>query len=97
MASCRDCVADLFYGTDFSALPRGGMVVRNGDGFRRNIHDISGAPFRSKFEDDLPKCGGATGIGVISDNEDQPLLIASHHGSYALVSWLGLAALPGGV
>jgi amidophosphoribosyltransferase len=89
VASRHDCVADLFYGTDYHShlgTARGGMVVRNGDGFRRNIHDISGTPFRSKFEDDLPKYGGATGIGVISDNEDQPLLIASHHGKYALVT-----------
>jgi len=89
VASRHDCVADLFYGTDYHShlgTSRGGMVVRNGDGFRRNIHDISDTPFRSKFYEDLPKYGGASGIGVISDNEDQPLLIASRHGSYAIVT-----------
>jgi amidophosphoribosyltransferase len=89
VASRHDCVSDLFYGTDYHShlgTARGGMVVHDGQGFRRNIHDISSAPFRTKFEDDLPKYGGTSGIGVISDNEDQPLLIASHHGSYALAT-----------
>jgi amidophosphoribosyltransferase len=89
VVSREDCVADLFYGTDYHShlgTARGGMVVRNGHGFRRNIHDISNAPFRTKFEDDLVKYGGRTGLGVISDTEDQPLLIASHLGSYAIVT-----------
>src|SRR5512139_1060106 len=89
VVSREDCVADLFYGTDYHShlgTARGGMVVRDAQGFRRNIHDISNTPFRTKFEDDLPKYGGATGVGVISDTEDQPLLIASHHGTYAIVT-----------
>ena len=89
VVSREDCVADLFYGTDYHShlgTARGGLVVRNGHGFRRNIHDISNAPFRTKFEDDLVKYGGNTGLGVISDTEDQPLLIASHHGSFAIVT-----------
>lgn len=89
VASRDDCVADLFYGTDYHShlgTSRGGMVVRNRDGFRRNIHDITNTPFRTKFESDLPKYRGGAGIGVISDDEDQPLLIASRHGSYAIVT-----------
>jgi amidophosphoribosyltransferase len=89
IASKDDCVADLFYGTDYHShlgTSRGGMVVRNRDGFKRNIHDITNTPFRTKFEDDIPKYRGATGLGVISDHEDQPLLIASRHGSYAIVT-----------
>ncbi|MCU0251825.1 MAG: amidophosphoribosyltransferase [Vicinamibacterales bacterium] len=89
VVSREDCVADLFYGTDYHShlgTARGGMVVRNGHGFRRNIHDISNSPFRTKFEDDLVKYGGNMGLGVISDTEDQPLLIASRHGSYAIVT-----------
>jgi len=89
VASRDDCVADLFYGTDYHShlgTARGGMVVRNRDGFKRNIHDITNTPFRTKFEVDIPKYHGAAGIGVISDHEDQPLLIASRHGSYAIVT-----------
>jgi len=89
VASREDCVADLFYGTDYHShlgTVRGGLAVKNGRGFTRFIHDISNTQFRSKFEDDLPSLNGSLGIGVISDYEDQPLLINSHHGAYALVT-----------
>jgi len=89
VVSKDDCVADLFYGTDYHShlgTSRGGMVVRNGSGFKRNIHDISNTPFRTKFDEDLPKYDGHMGLGVISDYEDQPLLIGSHHGTYAIVT-----------
>ncbi len=87
--SREDCVADLFYGTDYHShlgTVRGGLAVKNGEGFTRFIHDISNAQFRSKFEDDLPRLDGNMGIGVISDYDDQPLLINSHHGAYAIVT-----------
>jgi len=89
VASKDDCVADLFYGTDYHShlgTMRGGLVVKNDQGYTRFIHDISNAQFRSKFEDDLPKLHGVTGIGVISDYEDQPLIIGSHHGTYAIIT-----------
>ena len=89
VASKSDCVADLFYGTDYHShlgTVRGGMAVRNGKGFTRFIKDITNSQFRSKFEDDLNKMEGSLGIGVISDYEDQPLIIGSHLGTYALVT-----------
>ena len=89
VVSKDDCVADLFYGTDYHShlgTSRGGMVVRTEDGFKRNIHDISNTPFRTKFEEDLPKYRGRIGLGVISDYEDQPLLVGSRHGRYAIVT-----------
>ncbi len=85
----KDCIVDLFYGTDYHShlgTRRGGLVVKSPDGLKRNIHDISNTQFRSKFEDDLPKLHGSMGIGVISDHEDQPLLVGSHHGRYALAT-----------
>ena len=78
VASTEDCVADLFYGTDYHShlgTRRGGLVTRGQSGFKRNIHDITNAPFRTKFEDELAKHQGNLGIGIISDYEDQPLLI----------------------
>jgi amidophosphoribosyltransferase len=84
-----DCAADLFYGTDYHShlgTSRGGMVVLNREGFQRNIHDITNTPFRTKFEDDLARYHGASGLGVISDYEEQPLLIGSHHGPYAIIT-----------
>ncbi len=89
VASKGDCVADLFYGTDYHShlgTVRGGMAVRNGKGFTRFIKDITNAQFRSKFEDDLNKMEGSLGIGIISDYDDQPLIIGSHLGTYALVT-----------
>ncbi len=89
VVSEHNCVPDLFYGTDYHShlgTRRGGMAVVNERGFTRFIHDISNAQFRSKFDDDLSKMEGCSGIGVISDYEDQPLIIGSHLGVYAIVT-----------
>ena len=85
----ENCVDHLFFGTDYHChlgTRRGGMATLREDGFTRFIHDITNAQFRSKFETDVQKMTGRTGIGVISDYEDQPLLINSHLGSYAIVT-----------
>jgi amidophosphoribosyltransferase len=89
VASRGDCVNDLFFGTDYHShlgTKRGGMAVLNKTGFVRFIHDISNTQFRSKFEQDLLKMQGNMGVGVISDFEDQPLLVGSHLGAYAIVT-----------
>lgn len=89
VVSKQDCVADLFYGTDYHShlgTSRGGMVVCGKNGFKRNIHDITNSPFRTKFEPDLYKHVGTMGLGVISDYEDQPMLVCSRHGRYAVVT-----------
>jgi amidophosphoribosyltransferase len=89
VVSKADCVEDLFYGTDYHShlgTKRGGMAVRHENGYTRFIHDISNAQFRSKFEDNIGKMKGRMGIGVISDHEDQPLIIGSHFGVYAIVT-----------
>ncbi|NQU75872.1 MAG: amidophosphoribosyltransferase [Planctomycetes bacterium] len=89
VASEGDCVQDLFYGTDYHChlgTMRGGLAVKNGTGFSRVIHDITNAQFRSKLEDDVKGMRGREGIGVISDFEDQPLIIGSHLGVYAIVT-----------
>lgn len=89
VVSKDDCVADLFYGTDYHShlgTLRGGLAVHDGTGCTRYIHDITNAQFRSKFEHDVLKLKGRMGIGVISDMEDQPLIIGSHLGNYAIVT-----------
>ncbi len=89
VASKRDCVTDLFYGTDYHShlgTMRGGMAVMNSDGIKRVIHDITNSQFRSKFEDDIDEFEGTAGIGIISDYEDQPLIIGSHLGNYGIVT-----------
>ena len=44
---------------------RGGLAVKNQEGFTRFIHDITNAQFRSKFETDINRMHGNKGIGVI--------------------------------
>ncbi|MEN8208645.1 MAG: amidophosphoribosyltransferase [Candidatus Fermentibacteria bacterium] len=89
VVSENSCTSDLFYGTDYHShlgTMRGGLAVRSESGIQRVIHDITNAQFRSKFENDINKMDGSMGIGVISDYEDQPLLIGSHLGRYAIVT-----------
>ncbi|HUW58120.1 MAG TPA: amidophosphoribosyltransferase [Planctomycetota bacterium] len=89
VVSNKDCVEDLFYGTDYHShlgTVRGGLAVAGHAGFARHIHDITSSQFRSKFIDDVAKMKGTCGIGVISDCDDQPLIIGSHLGVYAIVT-----------
>lgn len=84
-----DCVADLFYGTDYHShlgTKLGGLCVRDTDGYSRSIHNIENDYFRSKFETELPKLKGRTGIGVISDTDSQPLIIGCHLGTFAIAT-----------
>ena len=85
-----ECVNDVFYGTDYHShlgTKRAGMAFVDGDTFKRSIHSLEDGYFRNKFEDELPKFGEAKmGVGVISDNESQPITITSHVGRYAVVT-----------
>lgn len=87
--SQTDCVADLYYGTDYHShlgTKRGGMAVRNEHGFHRAIHNIENSYFRSKFEAELGRFHGRQGIGVISDTDPQPLIVGSHLGTFGIVT-----------
>lgn len=87
--SKKNCVFDLFFGTDYHShlgTRRGGMVVYGENGFERAIHNIENSPFRTKFERDVDKMEGNSGIGCISDNEPQPLIVRSHLGSFAITT-----------
>lgn len=89
VASKQDCVFDLFFGIDYHShlgTRRGGMTVYGENGFERSIHNIENAPFRTKFDKDVKEMKGKMGIGCISDYEPQPLLVRSHHGTYALTT-----------
>ena len=86
----KDCVFDLFFGTDYHShlgTRRAGMAVYSSKkGFDRAIHNIENAPFRTKFDKDVNKMEGNLGIGCISDYEPQPLLVRSHHGTFAIMT-----------
>ncbi len=89
VVSKHDCVFDLFFGVDYHShlgTRRGGLVVLNENGFNRAIHNIENSPFRTKFEHDVLDMKGNMGIGCISDFEPQPLLVRSHHGTYAITT-----------
>ena len=94
IVSRDDCVADLFFGTDYHShlgTHRGGLAVLDGGVFQRSIHNIQNAPFRTKFDGDFGKFHGNLGLGVISDTDPQPLIVASRLGTYAIVT-VGLIA-----
>ena len=88
--SKQKCVNDLFYGTDYNShmgTKKGGLATFDPQlGFMRSIHNLQNAYFRSKFEDELDKFKGNSGIGVISDTDAQPLVINSHLGRFAIVT-----------
>ena len=90
VTSKRDCVFDLFFGTEYHShlgTRRAGMAVYNKElGFDRAIHNIENSPFRTKFDKDANTMHGFMGIGCISDYEPQPLIIRSHHGTYAIMT-----------
>ncbi len=86
----KPCVSDLFYGTDYQShlgTRRGGLATYSEEcGFLRSIHNLENKYFRSCFEDELDKFQGNSGIGVISDQDAQPMLMNSHLGRFALVT-----------
>lgn len=90
VASKEDCVFDLFYGVDYHShlgTRRAGMAVYGKEnGFDKAIHNIENAPFRTKFAKDSNSMQGNFGIGCISDFEAQPILIRSHHGTFAVTT-----------
>ena len=90
VAAKEDCVFDLFFGTDYHShlgTRRAGMAVYSEEyGYDRAIHNIENAPFRTKFDKDVNTMKGNVGIGCISDYEPQPLMVRSHHGTYAIAT-----------
>lgn len=88
VVSKDDCVFDLFFGVDYHShlgTRRAGMAVYDKEaGFDKAIHNIENAPFRTKFTKESNTMHGQYGIGCISDFEAQPILVRSHHGTFAV-------------
>ena len=88
--SMEKCAADLFYGTDYQShlgTRRGGMATYSKEkGFYRAIHNLESTYFRTRFEAELSKFEGESGIGIISDTDAQPMLFNSHLGRFAIVT-----------
>ena len=90
-ASKKSCITDLYYGTDYNShlgTRRGGMATydREEKRFFRSIHNLESSYFRTKFESDLDKFKGDSGIGIISDTDAQPIIFNSHLGRFAIVT-----------
>lgn len=56
------------------------------ESINRAIHNLENSYFRLRFEADLDKFQGNSGIGVISDTDPQPIFVSSHLGKYAVVT-----------
>lgn len=89
VVSKRDCVMDVFFGVDYHShlgTKRAGIAIYGEHGFQRAIHNISNAPFRTKFTDEVEEMTGTMGLGCISDHEPQPLMMRSHLGNFAIAT-----------
>ena len=87
VAAKESCQQDLFYGTDYHShlgTQFGGLAVWNHE-LTRKIHDIRGSQFKSKFYEDYKKMHGNRGIGVISATDEQPIVVNSRFGAFAIV------------
>lgn len=88
IASRQDCLADVFFGTDYHShlgTRTGGLAAYDDKlGLQRVIHNIENSPFRTKFEHVFEEMQGVSAIGCISDSDPQPLLIRSNLGTYAI-------------
>ncbi|MCK9614867.1 MAG: amidophosphoribosyltransferase [Candidatus Omnitrophica bacterium] len=86
--SQENCVEDLFYGTDYHShmgTEYAGLAVLN-DTFIRQIHGIAQSQFKSKFFEDYYNIQAKSGIGVISDFDEQPIYLNSKLGQFCIVT-----------
>ena len=89
IVSKRPCITDLFYGVDYHShlgTSAAGICTFDGDTYHRSIHSLKGSYFRTKFDSELEKFKGNSGIGIISDTDAQPIVVNSHLGKFAVVT-----------
>lgn len=88
VVSKRDVVLDVFFGVDYHShlgTRCGGMAFYDNEcGYQRQIRYIANTPFRTKFEKDILEMKGTMGMGCLSDDDPQPLLVRSKKGVYAI-------------
>ena len=89
VCSNNECVTDLFFGTDYHShlgTQHGGMAVYDGRFFYRTTHNIENTPFRSQLESEIGNLKGKIGLGSISDNDPQPVVLRSRIGTFAIAT-----------
>ena len=81
-------MTDVFFGVDYHShlgTRSAGLAAYDPSyGFRRKIHNIGNAPFRTKFDGILEEFRGSAAIGCINDSDPQPLLVRSRLGQFAI-------------
>ncbi len=88
VVSKGNCVETLYYGTDYHShlgTEYGGMTVL-GEEFSRQIRDISQSQFKAKLYDGYQHMKGNKGIGVISDQDEQPIYLNSKFGPFSIAT-----------
>ena len=86
VASKGDCSDILFYGTDYQShlgTEFGGLAVA-GDRIERVIHSLRNHQFKSRFFDVYLTLKGSMGIGVISADDPQPMMLNTRFGEFAV-------------
>lgn len=86
VVASKDCADDLFYGTDYHShlgTQFAGLAVY-GRELARKIHDIKGSQFKAKFHEDYLKLKGNQGIGIISARDEEPIVMNSKFGPFAI-------------
>ncbi|MCL1901255.1 MAG: amidophosphoribosyltransferase [Endomicrobia bacterium] len=88
VVSATNCAEDLVYGTDYHThmgTEYGGIAVF-GKEFKRYIHKMSSANFKTRFFENIKDINGQQGIGVVSDFDEQPIYLKSKLGEFCIVS-----------
>jgi amidophosphoribosyltransferase len=87
VAAQDDCRDTLFYGTDYQShlgTEFGGLAVAGESAIVRVIHTLHNHQFKSRFYEDYKVTHGRVGIGVISADEPQPMMLNSRFGEFAV-------------
>lgn len=88
VVSNTNCTEDLFYGVDYHShmgTEYAGLATLN-DTFIRRIHGINQTQFKSKFFEDYHHLQAKSGIGVISDSDEQPIYLNSKFGQFCIAT-----------
>jgi amidophosphoribosyltransferase len=88
VVSPASCAETLVYGTDYNThmgTEYGGIAVFDKE-FKRYIHKMSSANFKTRFFENIRDINGRHGIGVVSDLDEQPIYLKSKLGEFCIVS-----------
>ena len=87
VVSKSNCAENLIYGTDYHThlgTEYGGIAIFSKE-FKRYIHRMSGVNFKTRFLEDRSDINATHGIGVISDQDEQPIYLKSKLGEFCIV------------